>query len=117
MDDRVSMVRALDNLLQFYAHESCGQCTPCREGTTWLRKIMKRIVDGKAHESDVEKMLTIGDNMVGNTICVLADAAVFPLRSFVAKFKDEFLEYIRGGKRLSLLDFHEEAEPAYAEAH
>jgi NADH-quinone oxidoreductase subunit F len=114
MDDSTSIVRALDNLMHFYSHESCGQCTPCREGTTWLHKIMERIVDGRGEEGDLDKMLDITGNMVGNTICVLADAAAFPVQSYIKKFRPEFEEYIRGRKRLSLIGHREEHASAGA---
>jgi NADH-quinone oxidoreductase subunit F len=115
MDDSTSIVRALDNLMHFYSHESCGQCTPCREGTTWLHKIMNRIVDGRGEPGDLDKMLDITGNMVGNTICVLADAAAFPVQSYIKKFRPEFEDYIRGGKRMSLLGHKE--EPVTVGAH
>jgi NADH-quinone oxidoreductase subunit F len=114
MDDRTSIVRALGNLMHFYSHESCGQCTPCREGTHWLHKIMDRILNGQGKVEDLDKMLEICDNMVGNTICVLADAAALPCRSYIRKFRPEFEEYIRNGKRLSLVGFQEEKIPVGA---
>jgi len=114
MDDSTSMVRALDNLLAFYAHESCGQCTPCREGTRWMNKILRDIAAGRGEVGDLDKVLNITDQMVGNTICVLADAAAFPARSFITKFRSEFEAYIKGGQRLSLTGFKPEAAPALA---
>jgi NADH-quinone oxidoreductase subunit F len=114
MDDRTSIVRALGNLMHFYSHESCGQCTPCREGTHWLHKIMERIVDGRGQAGDLDKMLDICDQMVGNTICVLADAAALPCRSYIRKFRAEFEQYIQDGKRLSLVGFQEEKAPVGA---
>ncbi len=114
MDDSTSMVRALDNLLAFYAHESCGQCTPCREGTRWMNKILHDIAAGQGEVGDLDKVLNITDQMVGNTICVLADAAAFPARSFITKFRSEFETYIKGGQRLSLTGFKPEAAPALA---
>ena len=114
MDDRTSIVRALDNLMHFYSHESCGQCTPCREGTYWLHKIMERVVNGAGEPGDLDKMLEICGNMVGNTICVLADAAALPTTSYIKKFRAEFEDYIKNGKRLSLLGFKEEKIPVGA---
>lgn len=114
MDDSVSMVRALHNLLHFYSHESCGQCTPCREGTHWLYKILERIVNGHGKIEDLDRIQDICGNMVGNTICVLADAAVFPTESYIKKFRPEFEAYIRQGKRVSLLGGMAEAVPADA---
>jgi NADH-quinone oxidoreductase subunit F len=84
------MVRALLVLMNFYAHESCGQCTPCREGTGWLRKIVGRIEAGEGLPGDVELILDLCDNMMGRTICALADAAVMPAQSFIWKFREEF---------------------------
>jgi len=84
------MVRALWVLMKFYAHESCGQCTPCREGTGWLKKIVGRIEAGEGRAGDVELILDLCDNMMGRTICALADAAVMPAQSFIWKFREEF---------------------------
>jgi len=89
------MVRALSVLMNFYAHESCGQCTPCREGTGWLARIVGRIEAGGGKPDDVELLLDLCDNMMGRTICPLADAAVMPAQSFVWKFRDEFDRHIR----------------------
>ncbi len=91
------MVRALSVLMNFYAHESCGQCTPCREGTGWLAKVVRRIENGQGKPGDVELILDVSDNMMGRTICALADAAVLPAQSFVWKFRDEFDRHIRDG--------------------
>jgi NADH-quinone oxidoreductase subunit F len=90
----VCMVRALSVLLRFYAHESCGQCTPCREGTGWLSKLVGRIEKGEGREGDVENILDICDNMGGRTICALADAAVMPAQSFIWKFREEFDRHV-----------------------
>jgi NADH-quinone oxidoreductase subunit F len=109
MDDSTSMVRALQNLAHFYSHESCGQCTPCREGTLWMSKIIDRIAEGRGSMDDLDRLADICDNMVGKTICVLADAAAFPVLSFTRKFRGEFEDYIRGGKKLSLTGWREEA--------
>ncbi len=88
------MVRALTVLMNFYSHESCGQCTPCREGTGWLAKIMQRIERGDGRPGDVELILDLCDNMMGRTICPLADAAVMPAQSFIWKFREEFDRHI-----------------------
>jgi NADH-quinone oxidoreductase subunit F len=92
------MVRALSVLMKFYAHESCGQCTPCREGTGWLAKIVGRIEDGRGREGDLELVLDVCDNMMGRTICPLADAAVMPAQSFLWKFREEFERHIHEKK-------------------
>ena len=98
MDEDTDMVDALYNILRFYHHESCGQCTPCREGTGWIEKIVGRINAGYGRMEDLDLLLNICDEMVGKTICVLADAAAFPCESFTKKFRSEFEEKIRNGK-------------------
>lgn len=97
MDDTTDMVDALYNILRFYHHESCGQCTPCREGTGWLEKIVGRIRAGHGRTEDLDLCLEICDMMCGKTICVLADAAAFPCESIIKKFRGEFEEKIRNG--------------------
>ena len=83
----------LEDLLHFYMHESCGQCTPCREGTDWLYKIVQRIEAGKGKPEDLDIILDIADNMEGKTICALAAAATMPTRSYVKKFREEFIAH------------------------
>lgn len=100
MDEDVCMVKALERLSYFYHEESCGQCTPCREGTGWLYKIIHRIASGKGHKEDLDLLDSIGNNMAGRTICALADAAVFPVRSFTKHFRHEFEYYIEHGKSM-----------------
>ena len=90
MDDTRSMVDCLNNLNEFYAHESCGQCTPCREGALWMKKITDRILDGGGTERDPDMLKQIGDNIAGKTICAFGEACSWPTQSFVAKFRDEF---------------------------
>jgi NADH-quinone oxidoreductase subunit F len=96
-DHTTDMVDALYNILRFYHHESCGQCTPCREGTGWIEKIVGRIRAGHGRPEDPDLLLEICDMMIGKTICVLADAAAFPCESIVKKFRGEFEERIRTG--------------------
>ena len=98
MDEDVCMVKALERLSYFYFEESCGQCTPCREGTGWLYRIVHRIVNGQGRMEDLELLESIGNNMAGRTICALADAAVFPVRGFMKHYRDEFVHYIEHGK-------------------
>jgi NADH-quinone oxidoreductase subunit F len=98
MDDRTCMVRALEVIARFYHHESCGQCTPCREGTGWLHKVLRHLEEGTGRDEDLELLVDISDNMMGNTVCVLADAAAMPTKSFVSKFRDEFVEHVRLGR-------------------
>jgi NADH-quinone oxidoreductase subunit F len=92
-DDSVCMVRALARISKFYAEESCGQCTPCREGTSWMEGIVEKLEHGHGTAADVEKLEQIAGNIGGNTICALGDAASMPVQSFVRKFKDEFLRH------------------------
>lgn len=92
----ISMVGVLENLMDFYAHESCGQCTPCREGTGWLYKITKHILKGHATRNDFDRIYAVADNMRGKTICVLSDAAADPARAIVKKFAHEFEPYLKG---------------------
>jgi NADH-quinone oxidoreductase subunit F len=80
--------------MKFYEHESCGKCTPCREGTTWLRAIIERIEKGKGKEDDIELLEDIADNIMGKTFCPLGDGAGFVLLKFIEKFRDEFHEHI-----------------------
>jgi NADH-quinone oxidoreductase subunit F len=89
-DDTVSMPEVLTVIADFYAHESCGQCTPCREGTGWAAKVLHNMIAGKGKKSDMNLLLKICDMMEGKTICPLADADVMPIRSFVTKYRDEF---------------------------
>ena len=91
MDDSVDIVEALANINAFYAHESCGQCTPCREGSLWMRKISGRMCSGGAREEDSELLLSVANQIEGRTICAFGEAAAWPTQSFVAKFRDEFV--------------------------
>ena len=92
MDDRVNMVEALANLNAFYAHESCGQCTPCREGSQWMRKLTKRLTDGTGRAGDAELLKSVADQIPGRTVCAFGEACSWPTQSFTTKFKDEFAE-------------------------
>src|SRR5690606_39137547 len=95
MDDQTSIVKQVRRMVEFYSHESCGQCTPCREGTTWLARILRRIENGMGREEDLQTLLDLGKNMTGTTICVLSDSAAVPVASSIAKFKDEYLALMR----------------------
>jgi len=97
MDSSVNMVDAARNLMRFYAHESCGQCTPCREGTGWLADVLKNVCLGKGSVKDVELLVDISNNMMGNTICALADGTAMPMLAFVRKFRDEFIAVAQNG--------------------
>jgi NADH-quinone oxidoreductase subunit F len=100
MDDTTDIVKQVRRMVDFYAHESCGQCTPCREGTAWAAKILRRIENGWGTEADLETLLDISDNMAGKTICVLSDAAAAPIVSSVQKFREEYVSLIRRGENL-----------------
>ena len=91
MDDRTDMVEALANINAFYAHESCGQCTPCREGSLWMKKITSRMADGEGREKDADLLYSISRQIDGRTICAHGEACAWPTESFVAKFRDEFI--------------------------
>jgi NADH-quinone oxidoreductase subunit F len=93
-DDSTCMVRALARIAKFYAEESCGQCTPCREGTSWMEGIIEKIEHGHGTRADVEKLEQLAGNIGGNTICALGDPASMPVQSFVKKFKDEFIRHV-----------------------
>src|SRR5215468_7566533 len=90
LDDSRDMVWVLNNINEFYAHESCGQCTPCREGSLWMKKITDRMLAGGGVVEDPQTLKTIGDNIAGRTICAFGEACAWPTQSFVQKFSDEF---------------------------
>jgi len=98
IDDSRCMVDLMGVITHFYHHESCGQCTPCREGTGWLNKIIHAVKSGKGTLEDIDTVCKVADNMKGRTICALSDAAALPVLSFVPKFRDEFEYYVREGK-------------------
>lgn len=92
------IVKLILRITKFYAHESCGQCTPCREGCKWMEDVIERILHGKGREQDLNLLLEIADNINGKTLCALGDAAAGPVMSFVKKFRGDFEDYIRGKK-------------------
>ncbi len=92
MDDSRDMVETLNNINEFYAHESCGQCTPCREGALWMKKITSRVLAGGGTEKDPEILKNVADNIAGKTICAFGEACSWPTQSFVLKFRDEFVK-------------------------
>src|SRR5437588_9434429 len=92
MDDSTDIVEALSNISEFYAHESCGQCTPCREGSLWMAKALHRLAHGQGRKQDADYLVKIADNIPGGrTICAFGEACAWPVQSFVGKFKDEFV--------------------------
>ncbi len=96
MSEDVDMVWALRNLARFYAHESCGQCTPCREGTGWIDQILQRFLVGGGDDKDISLINEISNNMMGKTICVLADSIAMPVLSYTKKFPEDFNKYLQG---------------------
>jgi NADH-quinone oxidoreductase subunit F len=97
-DDSVDMVYQIMRLAKFYAHESCAQCTQCREGTAWTVRILERILAGKGTQADLDLLLDLADQMTGKTICVLSDSCAVPVVSGITKFRDEFDAYISGAR-------------------
>jgi len=100
MDETADIVKQVRRMVDFYAHESCGQCTPCREGTSWTAQILRRIESGKGTEDDLDTLMEMTQNMVGTTICVLSDSVAAPVQSSIEKFRDEYLALIRRGERV-----------------
>ena len=100
MDDTTCMVKTLTRLAHFYYDESCGQCTPCREGTGWLYRMLQRILDGNGKKEDLDLLLSVGEKIMGNTICALGDAAATPVESFIKHFREEFEYYIEHGRSM-----------------
>ena len=94
MDETPCMVRALERLSYFYFEESCGQCTPCREGTGWLYRVVHRIEPDKGRMEDLDLLNNVADNIQGRTICALGDAAAMPVRAMIKNFRDEFAYHI-----------------------
>jgi len=90
MDDTRCMVESLKRLSYFYMHESCGQCTPCREGTGWLYRMVDRIYTGKGKLTDLDLLNSVSDNIQGRTICALGDAAAMPVRAMIKHYRHEF---------------------------
>ena len=100
MDETADVVRQVRRMADFYAHESCGQCTPCREGTSWAARILRRIENGRGTEDDLDTLMQISDQMTGTTICVLSDSLAAPVISSIQKFRDDYLALIRRGERV-----------------
>ena len=96
MDDTTDMVYQIWRLARFYAHESCAQCTQCREGTAWTTKVLERILAGKGKQEDFQLLLDLSENMTGKTICVLSDSCAAPVVSGIQKFRSEFEAYMAG---------------------
>ncbi len=90
MNEDTDVVKVLKRITKFYYHESCGQCTPCREGTGWMLKLLNRIDSGNATSNDIDLLKNVADNIDGNTICALGEAAAWPVQWTIKKFRDDF---------------------------
>lgn len=100
MDETTDMVKVLQRISRFYYSESCGQCTPCREGTGWMFRVLSRIVDGKGRPEDLELLDRVAGNIMGRTICALGDASAMPVQSFIKHYRHEFQYYIEHKRSL-----------------
>jgi len=98
MDDTTCMVWAAENLMHFYRHESCGKCTPCREGTDWMLKLLRRIERGEGAASDLDLLVSVANNINGKTLCPFGDGAVAPVLSLIEQFRDEYEAHVREGR-------------------
>lgn len=94
MDEDTNLLNVLLRITHFYHHESCGQCTPCREGTGWMEKTLHRIKDGLGTSKDLDLLVNVANNIEGNTICALGDAAAWPVKFMITRFRDEFEKYV-----------------------
>jgi NADH-quinone oxidoreductase subunit F len=90
MDKSTDLIRAIARLSYFYKHESCGQCTPCREGSLWMSKVTTRMLNGDVKPTDATQLVGIADHIAGRTVCAFGEACSWPTQSFLAKFKEEF---------------------------
>ena len=97
IDDRACMVQLGLRVAQFYMHESCGKCTPCREGTRWMVQLLKKIEEGDASQGELDLLLNVCDRILGKCLCPLGDAAAMPIASYVDKFRAEFQAHIDHG--------------------
>ncbi|HTE43495.1 MAG TPA: NADH-quinone oxidoreductase subunit NuoF [Steroidobacteraceae bacterium] len=100
MDETTCMVKTLERISRFYYAESCGQCTPCREGTGWVNRVLKRILAGQGQKADIDMLLDVVGKIEGHTICAFGDAAAWPVQSFIKHFRHEFEYYVEHGKSL-----------------
>jgi NADH-quinone oxidoreductase subunit F len=100
MDDQTDIPRAVWRIMKFFAHESCGQCTPCREGTGWLEKVSRRVAEGNGKAGDLDLLASIAHGIAGNTICALGDAAAWPMLGFLTKFRADFAAKISDSKKV-----------------
>jgi NADH-quinone oxidoreductase subunit F len=94
IDDRTCLVDALWNITRFYRHESCGKCTPCREGTYWMEEVLARLERGEGRERDIDLLNDVADNILGKSFCALGDAAAMPVMGFIKHFRPEFEHHV-----------------------
>ena len=111
VDDSNSVVDVALKTAKFYRHESCGKCTPCREGTNWTMKMLQRIKGGEATPMDLDIMASVQEQIIGNCLCVLGDAMAMPIGSMIAKFREEFEEWIEAARERNDALTSEEAPP------
>ena len=95
MDQSTDIIKAIWRLSKFYKHESCGQCTPCREGTGWMMRVMERLVHGDAEPAEIDMLLDVTKQVEGHTICALGDAAAWPIQGLIRNFRDEIEDRIK----------------------
>jgi len=93
MDKSTDLIRAIARISYFYKHESCGQCTPCREGTGWMWRVLTRMADGRAHKREIDMLLEVTKQVEGHTICALGDAAAWPIQGLIAHFRHEITKH------------------------
>src|SRR5262249_54910774 len=98
LDESVCIVRAAARMLEFFRHESCGKCTPCREGTAWLHKILVRLEQGQGSADDLDLLLSLSSELTGKVLCALANSAPSPVTATVRQYRDEYLEHFRLGR-------------------
>lgn len=113
MDESTCMVKALERLSYFYHEESCGQCTPCREGTGWLYRVIHRIEHGLGRQDDLDLLDSVSDNIMGRTICALGDAAAMPVKSFIKHFRSEFQYHVDNKRCLVPVELQREGSKIY----
>jgi NADH-quinone oxidoreductase subunit F len=99
MDDTTCMVRTLERITRFYYAESCGQCTPCREGTGWMNRVVKRVLAGQGKKADLDMLVDVANKIEGHTICAFGDASAWPVQSFMKHYRHEFEYMIENGGR------------------
>ena len=100
MDETTCMVRACHRIARFYKAESCGQCTPCREGTGWMYRVLTRIVEGQGTQDDLHRLKAVAGQIEGHTICAFGEAAAWPVQGFLFHFWHEFEYYVQHGRSI-----------------